>query len=337
MALIGFGTVAQGLCQILHDKRAELFAEYDFDFEIIAVTTRSRGTMYHPQGLSLSYLLELAATTDPFSDHLINWDAEDMIRNSNATIIVELAHSDLQSGEPAITHCRTALGTKKHVICGNKGPATLAYNELKSLSAKEGLHFLNEATVLSGTPVFSLMQKTLAGNKVLRIRGILNGATNFMLSEMESGSEYEQAIEAAMAKGYLEADRTADVEGYDAQAKLTILANILMDHPLQVKDVQCRGISKLRPHDILAAKAENKRWKLVATLERERQNIHAEVKPEKLSLSDPLAQIMGTANSITISTDLLGDVTITGPGAGKIETGYAILSDLLTINRGESS
>lgn len=337
IALVGFGSVAQGLCQILHDKRDWLLDEQGFDFEIVAVTTRSRGTMYRPQGLSLSLLLELAKTPTLFSDYLKDWNAETMIRNSNATIVVELANTNLQSAEPALRHCKTALETGKHVVCGNKGPAALAYNEIKSVAAQQSKAFLNEATVLSGTPVFSFVKKTLAGNQIHRIRGILNGATNFILSEMEADTSYEQAFDVAHTLGYLEADNSADVEAYDAQAKLVILANILIGLPLQLKDVKRTGINTINAVDVQAAKQQNERWKLIATLTVQGKNIHAEVKPEKLPLSDPLAQVMGTANALTFSTDLLGDVTITGPGAGSIETGYSILSDLLTINTGESS
>ncbi len=337
IALVGFGTVAQGLCQILHEKRHQLLTEYGFDFEIVAVTTRSRGTMYQPQGLSLPSLLKLAQTTAGFTDDLKDWDTKTMVRNSNATVIVELAHTDLQTAEPALSHCRAAFETGKHVVSGNKGPAALAYVEMNKLAAKYGKFFLNEATVLSGTPVFSLVKKTLAGNKIHRIRGILNGATNFILSEMEANATYEQALDAAENLGYLEADKAADIKAYDAQAKLTILANVLLGMPLQLKDVKRSGIDTISNSDIKTAKHQNMRWKLIATLTVQGENIHAEVKPEKLALSDPLAQVMGTQNSITFSTDLLGDVTITGPGAGSIETGYSILSDLLTINTGKLS
>ncbi len=336
IALVGFGTVAKGLCQILHDKRDKLLNEHGFDFEIVAVTTRSRGTMYQPQGILLAHLLELSKTAGPFSEHLNDWDAETMIRNSNATVVVELAHTNIESAEPALTHCRAAFETGKHVICGNKGPAAVAYDEMKALASQQNRFFLNEATVLSGTPVFSFAKTALAGNTIQGIRGILNGASNFMLSEMEAGTPYTQALELAESLGYLEADHTADIDGYDAQAKLVILANILMGTTLQLDVVKRTGINSITPEDIQSAKQNQERWKLIATLKLQGETIHAEVKPEKLALSDPLAHVMGTTNSITFSTDLLGDITITGPGAGSMETGYSILSDLLTINNGES-
>lgn len=337
IALIGFGTVAQGLCHILNDKRAVLLEDHGFDFEIIGVTTRSRGTMYNPQGLSLSDLIELAKTSAPFTEDIQEWDSNQLIENSNATVVVELTHTDLVSGDPAISHVKTAFRSGKHVITGNKGPAALDFLALEQLATQNNCQFLNEATVLSGTPVFSLINNTLTGNHIHQVRGILNGTTNFILSEMEADATYVQALEVADNMGYLEADKAADVEGYDAQAKLTILANILLGIPLQLKDVKCQGITNISSEDISAAKREDKRWKLIATLTIQGDQVYAEVKPEKLPITDPLAQVNGTANSITFSTDLLGDITIIGPGAGSVETGYSILSDLLTINRGESS
>ena len=337
IALVGFGTVAQGLCHILHQKRTELLEQQAFDFEIVAVTTRSRGTMYHPQGLKLPALLELGRSTAAFVDHLQDWDTETLIKRSNATVVVELTPTNLKSAEPALSHCKTAFETGKHIVTGNKGPAALAYSELKRMADQNNCSFMNEATVLSGTPVFSLSQIALAGNHINRIRGILNGATNFILSEMEADATYSQALEVADNLGYLEADPAADIQGYDAQAKLTILANTLLNIPLLLKDVKRSGIDNITAEKIQAAKLEHERWKLVATLNVQGDTVQAEVKPEKLPYSDPLSQVMGTANAITFSTDLLGDVTITGPGAGSIETGYSILSDLLTINKGDLS
>lgn len=331
---MGFGHVAQGLCKILLEKREVLKEKHNFEFEVVAVCSRSRGTMFHPAGLSLSYLNYLALNNNPFADNLKSWDAEDMIRESNATVVIELAHTNLMDGEPALTHCRTAFKTGKHVICGNKGPAAVAYSQMKSLARKRGCAFLNEATVLSGTPTLSFFRNTLQGNRITGLRGILNGTTNFILGEMEAGSGYDQAVEKASSLGYLEADPSADLKGYDARAKLAILANELFDLTVEQSDIECEGITAITQVHIETARKEDKRWKLVATLSTEGDSPIAVVKPEKIYLSDPLAQVNGSQNAITFSTDLLGDVTITGPGAGGRETGYAVLSDLLTLNSG---
>jgi len=334
IALVGFGTVAQGLCKILLEKRDLLKRDHQFEFEIVAVSTRSRGTMFHPAGLSLSYLNYLAQNNTPFVENLKEWDAEDMIRESNASVIIELAHSNLVDAEPAVTHCQTAFKTGKHVICGNKGPAAVAYSQLKALARKRGCAFLNEATVLSGTPTFSFINNALQGNHISGLRGILNGTTNFILDQMESGASYDDALALAETKGYLEADHSADIDGYDAQAKLAILANELFELTVDLNDIKREGIGSITQVHIEAARRAGKRWKLIGTLSIEGDVVVAQVKPEELDLADPLAQVKGSMNAITFTTDLLGDITITGPGAGGIETGYAVLSDLLTLNTG---
>lgn len=332
--LLGFGTVAQGLCQILAEKQEELRRKHHFDFSIVSVVTRSRGVMYNPDGIPVSHLIELAKTKSPFSEHVMDWDAETAVSESNADIVVELTHTNIETGEPALGYCRAALASGKHLICGNKGPATLAYDELNKLAEQNNKLFLNEATVLSGTPILSLATKVLAGTRITKIQGILNGATNFILSEMETGSTRDDVISQAEELGYLEADHSADIDGFDAQAKVVILANALMGLPLKPGDVKRKGISGISAAEIQVASDNGERWKLIGTIETTDQGFHAEVAPAKLSKKDPLAQVMGTTNSITLNTDLLGDVTISGPGAGSVETGYAILSDLLTINTG---
>jgi len=334
IALVGFGHVAQGLCEILLEKRDELKDEHHFEFEIVAVCSRSRGTMFHPAGLSLSYLNYLALNDVPFVENLKNWNAEEMIRESNATVVIELSHSNLETAEPALTYCRTAFKTGKHVICGNKGPAALAYSQTKALAQRRGCAFLNEATVLSGTPVLSFFRNTLKGAQVTALRGILNGATNYILGEMEAGASYDSAIEKANRKGYLEADPSADVEGKDAQAKLAILASEIFDLTIEFSDISCEGIGAITQVHMEDARKENRHWKLVATLDTRTDPITATIQPEKLDPSDPLAQVNGSLNAITLTTDLLGDVTITGPGAGGRETAFAVLSDLLTLNTG---
>lgn len=332
IALVGFGTVARGLCRILNEKQSELLTDYGFDFHIVAVTTRSRGTMYDPEGLSLSHLIKLSEKSEPFLENRQDWDALAMIQNCNATIILELGHTNLSTGEPAVSYCRAALTSGKHVVCANKGPATLAYRDLRSLAQASGKHFLNEATVLSGTPILSLARSALAGIRITGLRGILNGTTNFILSEMEAGKSYSESIAEAAAHGYLEADQALDLEGFDARAKLSILARTMMDLEIELEDIHCQGISGLDHETVQAAAQQGFRWKLVASLEQHDQESVARVQLEKLSLRDPLAQVGGTTNALTLSTDLLGDITITGPGAGEIETAYAVLSDLLTIH-----
>ncbi len=333
LAILGFGTVGQGICEILRDKEVYLKNKYDFEFDIVAVSDLHFGNVYNPQGLDINELLGKGSQKTPFSTDIKDWDNLSMIKDSNATTILELTYTDLETGGPAMEHCRVALGAGKNIVTSNKGPAALAYPEMKKIADENGAQFLIEGTVCAGTPVINLSDGPLAGCEISKIRGILNGTTNYMLSEMEKGVGYDEVLKIAQDKGYAEADPTGDVEGHDAQGKVTILANIVMGASLKVSDIPCKGITEIKSEDMDNARNNNKRWKLIGSVENNNGEVKGSVSPEMIDLSHPLAGVMGATNALTFTTDLLGDVTIVGPGAGKIETGFSILTDLLRINR----
>ena len=333
LALIGFGTVGQGVCEIFRNKKDYLKKKFGFEFDIVAVSDLYFGNIYNPDGLDIKGLIKNGKEKKPFTSNLKEWDNLTMIKESNATTILELTYTDLDTGGPAMEHCRTALRAGKNIVTSNKGPAALAYPEMKKLAVENGVSFLIEGTVCAGTPVINLSEGPLSGCSISKIRGILNGTTNFMLSEMEKGIPYGEVLKIAQEKGYAEADPTGDVEGYDARGKVTILANIVLGGSLKVSDIPCTGITGITPEDIKAATEKNKRWKLIGSVEKNGEVISGSVAPEMVDLSHPLAGVTGTTNALTFTTDLLGDVTIVGPGAGKIETGFSIITDLLKINK----
>ena len=332
IALIGFGTVGQGLCEILIEKKKELFKKYGYEFEVVSVSDFKYGTINNPKGLDLKKILEDVKTNGNFTRDIVRWDALHMIKRSKANVICELSFTNLKDGQPAIKHCKTAFKNKKHIVTSNKGPAALAYRELSKLAEKNKVKFMIEGTVMSGTPVLNLTEGPLAGNTIKSIKGILNGTTNYILTKMEEGMEYAEALTEAQRLGYAEADPTGDVEGYDARAKVTILANVVMGEKLKYNDVECEGITKIKSEDISVAKAQNARWKLIGFVERKDGKVCASVKPEMIPITHPLAGVMGSTNALTFTTDLMGDVTIVGKGAGRIETGFSILTDLIAIH-----
>jgi homoserine dehydrogenase len=245
--------------------------------------------------------------------------------------------TDLRTGQPAIDHIRTAFEAGKHVVTSNKGPVALAYHQLNRLAETHGVQWGIEGTLMSGTPALRLARTALAGCHIHEVRGILNGTTNFILTRMESGASYATALAEAQALGYAEADPSADVEGHDALGKLLILAAVVMGAPLTKEQVTCQGITRLTPEDIQHARAEGKRWKLIAHLRRVGNRLEASVGPQALPYANPLAGVSGATNAITYVTDLLGEVTLVGPGAGRRETGFALLADLLGIHRASFS
>lgn len=336
LALIGFGNVGQGFVQILREKADFLRDTYDVQFEIVAVSTRSRGTIYAPNGIGLDDLWQTVenktALTNINAPHT-DWSAEKIVSESNADIIIEMSYTNLETAEPALTYVRQALNAGKHIVTANKGPVALYYPELLETARQKGVEIGVEGTVMSGTPAMQLGQDAMKAAGIQRIQGILNGTTNYILTQMQNGISYADALAEAQEKGYAEADPTADVEGHDAAVKVVILANLLMGLPLTLQDVACEGISKLTLDDIESAAANNERWKLIGLVEKQGDDFIAQVKPSRISVQHPLASVSGATNAITYTTDLMGDVTLIGAGAGRVETGFAILTDLLAIHR----
>lgn len=340
LALIGFGLVGQGLAEILRDKKEMLKTEEGFEGEIVAISDFIKGSIYHPNGLDIDTVLRVLNETGNLENYpqtpglITGWDSFKTIRETNADTIVEVSYTDVKTGQPAIDHCKLAFESGKNVVMTNKGPVALAYKELSELSSQKNVSWGFEGTVMSGTPALRMPVATLAGNDITEIRGILNGTTNYILTKMENeGISYEEALKEAQELGYAEADPTSDVEGYDARYKISILANYVMNEPLKVEDVTCAGITNITLKEIEEARKEGKRWKLLAKARKENGAVKASIAPEKVEISDPLASISGAVNAITYECDLLGTVTLSGAGAGKVETGFSLLIDLINIDR----
>lgn len=335
LALIGFGNVGKGFTQILIEKGEEYAEKFQVRFSIVAINDLLHGSAYNPDGLDPATVLRFGAEGINLSDMPEwgnHWDALTTIARCNADVVVEISYTNLETGQPAISHLRAALENGKHVVTSNKGPVALKYRELSLLAQAKNLQIGVEGTVMSGTPALHLGMDLLAGAGVRRVQGILNGTTNYILTQMESGGSYAEALAQAQQQGYAEADPTGDVEGYDAAGKVAILSALVMDTPLNLEQVERKGITGITSADILSAKAEGQRWKLIGRLEKRQEGVFASVKPVRLPLSHPLAGVNGATNAITYTTDLLGDVTLIGPGAGRLETGYALICDLLWIS-----
>ena len=336
LAFIGFGVVGQGLAEILEEK--DFQKEYDFDYDVVAISDMKLGSIYDPKGLDMSEVMDIVEDEGDLEEYPAaekGWDPIETIEKSDANTIIEVTYTDMKTGGPALEHVRTALKEGKHVVSTNKGPVANEAKELLELAEENGVHYMFEGTVLSGTPAINLALMTLNGCEIEEIKGIVNGTTNYILTKMEEGMEYEEALKKAQELGYAEADPTGDVEGVDAQGKIEILSNTVMGADIELEDVSREGITKLTLSDIEEAKKEGYRWKLVGSTKKTENGVDAKVSPEKLPLDHPLANVMGPTNALTYTTDYLDEVTIIGPGAGKKETGFALLVDLLFINKME--
>lgn len=337
IALIGFGGVNRALADIIATDEEKFYREMGFNLRIVAVSDMFLGSVYTPEGIDLALLAALpvaqgACATLP--NGKATAENEDIIKNSNADIVVEATVTDSVTGQPATSHCRWALSTGKHVSTTNKGPLAFAEKELMDLALKNNVGFEYEGVVMSGTPVLRFADKLLKGSEIHQFSGILNGTANYVLGLVEQGHTFADAITSAQKQGYAEADPSADVEGKDVMLKVIVLANRLWGANLTRDNVQCQGITGLTETMVKEAVAEGCHWKLIGKASKQEDgSVVASVSPEKLSLEHPLAGTSGAVNAITFTSGMLGDVTVSGPGAGRIETAYAILSDIIAIHQ----
>ncbi|MGS2717851.1 homoserine dehydrogenase [Eionea flava] len=336
VALIGFGGVNRALVEMVATDPKKFEREQGFSLRIVAVSDVFLGSVYDPEGVDVERLMALPVEQGACAilpNGKADADNETIIKHSNADIVVEATVTDSVTGEPAISHCRWALSHGKHVSTTNKGPLAFAAKELISLAEKNGVSFEYEGVVMSGTPVLRFADKLLKGSEITQFSGIVNGTANYVLGLVEQGKSFDEAIASAQALGYAEANPSADIEGKDVMLKVIVLANRLWGANLSTKDVQCEGITELSESMVKDAVEHGARWKLLGkAIKHADGHITASVSPERLSLVHPLASISGPVNAMTYHTDMLGDVTVAGPGAGRIETAYAILSDVIAIH-----
>lgn len=340
IALIGFGGVNRALAELIASRNSRWERELGFRLNIVAISDLYLGSVISPNGLDAKTLLESKFAKGGFgqlSGGSSEADNETVIKTAPADIVVEATFTDPANGEPAVSHCRWALESGRHVVTTNKGPVAICSTELKALAKANGVRFEYEGSVMSGTPVIRMVENTLAGAELNGFEGILNGTSNFVLGRMETGMGFSDAVKEAQHLGYAEADPTADVEGFDVRLKVVILANELLGGNLKPDDVSCKGISALTTADIETATKGGSRWKLIGSAVRSADGrVTGRVEPKCLPLDHPLASVGAATNAITLHTELLGSVTVTGPGAGRIETAFALLSDIVAIHNASS-
>ena len=331
IGMIGFGNVGHGFIRALSEKKDYFRKEHGLQFLITSVTDIRYGTIYDPNGLSLEELADSKDFSGIAPELFRDWNTIQMIRNSETDVIIELSFTDLKTGEPAVLHCEEALLSGKHVITSNKGPIALHYNHLKMLARDNGVKIGCEGTVMSGSPALRLALDSLLPTGITEIQGILNGTTNYILTRMESGATYEEALAQAQQLGYAEADPSGDVEGFDTAGKVAILSQLVFNTFIKPENIERRGITGITPDDIRKAAENNMRWKLIGSVKKLDRGVEAWVRPVMLPLDNPLANISGAGNAIQYHSDLLGAITLIGPGAGRKETAAALIEDLMHI------
>jgi len=255
-------------------------------------------------------------------------NVRDWLTAARADVLFEATSLNVTDGEPAVTHIRAALEHGAHAITANKGPIVHAYRDLRDLAAKQGKRFLFESTVMDGVPIFSLFDQ-LPAIHLQGFHGILNSTTNVILSEMEQGLTFDEALKKAQALGIAETDATHDIDGWDAAVKTAALITVLMDVPVRLEDIEREGIRDLTPQALRNARRDGWPFKLVCRARRTAAGVEASVKPEKVLSSQPMAKITGTSSYIYFETDIFPGLAITEENPGLYATAYGLLADFV--------
>jgi homoserine dehydrogenase len=333
--LVGFGNVAQKMAEILFIDRAHHPNVQDLDLSVIGIVTKSRGSLVNNNGVDMVKALQEIRDGGRFSwtnFELATINGLDAVRQLEYDVLVELSTlSIVQRGEPALSHVREALKRGKHVVTANKAPAAFAYHELASLAREKGVSFLLESTVMDGTPVFNLAKFGLKAATVSRVSGVLNSTTNFVLSRMEKGESLEEAVKIAQEEGFAEADPRHDLEGWDASAKITVLANVLMGAHLTPLDVDRQGITHVSVADAQAAVQAGKNLKLICSAWKEGVTVKARVALEEIERGHPFAPIRESGSILMIETDLLAPFVIAETDPTLSDTAFGVINDLMSL------
>lgn len=336
LAFIGFGNVARAFARLLQRKQAWLGQSCDLTFSITGIATGRHGLAVDPDGIDIQSALRLTESGDSLAGlSVVDVDVPlAVLRRSQADVMFENSPVNHATGEPALTHVREALRLGMHAITANKGTVVYGYRELRDLAQAMGRKFLFEATVLGGSPLFSVFRECLPAAELRSFRGVLNSTTNIILTRMQKGETFEAAVRYCQSIGVAETDPSADVDGWDAAIKVAALVTVLMDVPLKPQQVERLGIREITPRMIEAAARAGMRYKLVCGAVKNEDGVRAHVAPELVGVADPLHGMDDSTTGATFRTDVLGDYSIIesereGMLAGPEPTAYGLLADFV--------
>ncbi|MEM3530794.1 MAG: homoserine dehydrogenase, partial [Nitrososphaerales archaeon] len=285
--LLGFGVVGQSFLKLLTHRYNEIASFYGLKPRIVAIVDRG-GAAIDERGLDMEKMLEFKKTMGSISKAndkgFPDLTAEEVIKKIDAEVVIEVTPTNIISGEPGLTNIENSIKSGKHVITTNKGPLALALPALMDLAEYNGVYLRFSGTVGGGMPVLDLGKKCLIADKIIAIRGILNGTTNYILTEMiEKRIEFNEALKKAQDLGYAEKDPSLDIDGFDTACKLVIMANWIMGKKVTLKDVKINGIRNLALKDLIDADKNGNAIKLIGSI-----NKNIEVKPREVSKRDIL-------------------------------------------------
>lgn len=313
VGLVGTGTVGGGCLDILANHREDFLRHYGIDLELKRVCSRS-----------------IEQARDHGVEHIFTTDYHDVINDPDIDIVVELIGGTGIAKDVIVE----ALQAGKHVVTANKAVMATAGEEILALANEKELEVAFEASVGGGIPIIQPLKHALISNGITSIMGIVNGTTNYMLTRMdEDGLSYDEALAEAQARGFAEADPTADVDGLDAAAKIAILASIAFNSRVTMDDVYAEGIRRISPVDLAMARDMGYAVKLVAHAGRNEQGVEVRVHPTMIPCTHQLATVNGVFNAIFVVGDAVGETMFFGEGAGSGPAASAVMGDVLEVAR----
>jgi homoserine dehydrogenase len=336
LCFLGFGNVNRTLVRLLADRAEELRTSHGITYRITGIASRSLGWIADPQGVNVNEVCdarapardERAANPTRGASQIAAKDVNEWLAAAHADVVFEATSLNVKDGQPAVDYIRAALEHGAHAITANKGPIVHGYRDLRDLAAKQGKRFLFESTVMDGVPIFSFFDQ-LPAIHLQGFHGILNSTTNVILSEMEQGLTFDEALKKAQALGVAETDATHDIDGWDAAVKTAALITVLMDIPIRLEDIDREGIRDLTPQALRNAKRDGWPFKLVCRAQRTAASVKARIAPEKVLATSPMGKISGTSSYIYFETDIFPGLAITEENPGLYATAYGLLADFV--------
>ena len=337
LVLIGLGNLGRRFCRVLDEKRDHLRQRYDLDLMLVGAAD-SRGAAYDPvNGLNPGDVASLKAGGGSIADHpdagKAGWLASALVETAQADVLLEASPVNLEAGaEPGLSCIRTALRRGMHVATPNKGPLVVAYQELHQLAATHDVQLRFDGTVAGGLPALNLGQRDLRGATIARMEAVPNLCTGYVMDMVAAGTPWEEATARAHEAGVLEGDGSWDLEGWDAAAKLVILANAVLSQPTTMDDVQRTGITDLAPERLQSAQERGERYRLLVSADREDDGSYTlSVAPVPLSPDHPLGCLGRKQMGILFETDIYGTITAIIDEPSPVPSAATMLRDVLDI------
>jgi homoserine dehydrogenase len=311
VALLGYGTVGASVNRLLNEQADDIERATGHRLRVVKALVRS---------------LEKERTFPP-GGGVLTADVDEILGDPSIAIVAEVMGGVEPTGELVLQ----ALRSGKHVVTANKQLVAQRGAELFDAASGAGVQLRFEASVCAAIPVIKVLRESLVVTNVHRVLGIVNGTTNFMLTEMEAGATYERALHHAQERGFAEADPTDDVSGADAAAKMAILATVAFNSRFNLRDVETVGIDTITPLDVAAARELDMVIRLVGMAELTEGSVDIRVGPALVDRHHPLAAVEGAFNAVMLQGDAIREITLEGPGAGGIETASAVIADMASV------